>query len=75
MLLWRVFVLTLRARTVFKIFEKNAGISLYWFAVQQQTNTSRGQKFGLCYLEFSAKFIVLVLSSKSNTKWPKNDWN
>ena len=40
----------------FKIFEKTQGISLYWFAAQQQTSTYRRQKFDLFYQEFSAEF-------------------
>ena len=36
-------------------------MSLYWFAVQQQTNTSRRQKFDLLYPKFSAQFNELTL--------------
>ena len=37
--------LTLRVCTAFKIFEKTQAILLYWFAAQQQTSTTRRQKF------------------------------
>ena len=52
--------LTLRARTV-KIFEKMQVVSLYWFAAQQQTSTSRRQKFDLFDLKFSTEFSELSL--------------
>ena len=54
--------LTLRARTVFKIFEKSQPISLFWFAAQQQTTASRRQKFDLFYPEFSSEFKELTLT-------------
>ena len=53
--------LNLRVALFFKTFEKTQAILLYWFAVQQQTSTSRGQKFGLFYLKFSAKFNEISL--------------
>ena len=50
--------LTLRARTV---FEKTQVVSLYWFAAQHQTSTSRRQKFDLLDLKFSTEFNELSL--------------
>ena len=47
--------LTLRVRT-FNIFEKAEAISLYWFAAQQQTSTSRPEKFDLSYAKNSPRF-------------------
>ena len=55
------FVLTLRKRTVFKIFEKMRAILLYWFAAQQQTSTLTWQKFGFFYAKFSAEFNEISL--------------
>ena len=47
----------------FKIFEKMQAISLYWFAVQQQTSTLRRQKIGLFYAKFNAEFNGSVFFS------------
>ena len=46
----------------FKIFEKLQPISLYWFAAQQQTSTSRQQKFDLFYPTFNPEFNELSLT-------------
>lgn len=43
-------------------------ISLYWFTVQQQTSLFRRRKFGLFYLEFSAKFSLFSIA-KINGKY------
>ena len=37
-------------------------ISLYWFAAQKQAIIFKQQKFGLFYLEFSAKFNEITLN-------------
>ena len=58
---WKYLSLTLRVRTVFKIFEKTQPISLYWFAAQQQTSTSRRQKFDLFYSKLVSEFNELSL--------------
>ena len=38
----------------FKFFEKTQLISLHWFAAQQQSSSSRRQKFYLFPLKFSS---------------------
>ena len=48
--------LTLRVRTVFFEFFKKQPNSLYWFAAEQQTSTSRRQKFDLFYPKFTSEF-------------------
>ena len=56
--------LTLRARTVFKNFWKNAAsfaVLLNCFAAQKQTSTLTLQKFGFFYSKFSAEFIEISL--------------
>ena len=45
----------------FKSFEKWQPIFLHWFVAQQQTSTSRRQKFDLFYTEFSPEFNELSL--------------
>ena len=64
-------MLILIARTDFKVCEKIQTISLYRFAVLEQTITIRRQNFDVFYLEFSPNLINLVLSSKDNRIWPK----
>ena len=39
----------------FFIFLIKQAISLYWFAVQQQTSTFRLQKFDWCHVKFSVE--------------------
>ena len=68
-------LLTLGARTVFKIFGKTQRISLYWFASQQQTSTSRRQKSDLFYRKLYPEFNELSLVFKKrqqvSEKWLK----
>ena len=59
-------------RTVFDNFEKTQTISLYWFAAQRQTSTSRDQKLEFFYLRISSQFNELKSKFKSDKKWPKN---
>ena len=60
--------LTLRARTVFKIFEKTQAISLFWLAVQEQTSTSRPQSW-TCFNQILVQNLInLVLHAKSDRK-------
>ena len=49
-----LILLTLRAHPFSKNFEKTQPTLLYWFPAQQQTTTSRRQKFDL----FSSKFSL-----------------
>ena len=44
------------AHCFLKFLKKTQAILLYWFVAQQQTSTSRRQKFTFFYLKFSAKF-------------------
>ena len=43
-------------------------ISLYWFAVQQQTSTYRRQKSGSIYLKFSVEVNELTPSFQNPQK-------
>ena len=40
----------------FKIFEKTQLVSLNWLTAQQQTSTSRHEKFDLFYPKLSSQF-------------------
>ena len=65
--------LTLLVGTVLtcKLFENMQVISLYCFAVQQQSSTFTRQKFGFFDPKFSAEFIGLHFMSKKKRKTPK----
>ena len=65
------FALTLRARTVFRIFGKTKAISVYWLAVQQQTSTSRQHTFYLFYPKFSEEFNEPSLKLRKQQERPK----
>ena len=47
--------LTLERALQFEISKKMLVISLYWFAAQQQTSTTRPEKSGSVYSKFSVK--------------------
>ena len=51
-----IIILTFRARTVYKMFEKKQAILLYWFAEHKQTDTFWWQKLDYFYQKFSTEF-------------------
>ena len=65
-----VVPLTIRARTVFKSFEKVQGNWLYCFAAQQQNGTLTQQKLGFFTQNIMQNLMKLVffLSKISNKK-------
>ena len=58
---WLYFHLPLDDALFLKISWKMQPISLYWFTTQQETNTSRRQKFKLFYPNFGSQFNELTL--------------
>ena len=58
---------SLSAHCFLKFLKKTQAISLYWFAVQQQSNTSRRQKFDV----FIQNIVQSLMNSGSGQKMSK----
>ena len=54
--------LTLTKCTLFLNFEKIQVLSLYWFAAQKQTITTRPQKWDPFHAKFKVEWIELIAS-------------
>ena len=67
--------LTLRARTLLKIFEIMQAISLYWFAAQHETSTLTNQKLGIFKKIIVQNLMKLAFLKKSTGRGKKHGLN
>ena len=66
--------LTLRARTLLKIFEIMQAISLYWLAAQHETSTLTKQKLGI-FKKIIVQNLMKLAFKKSTGRGKKHGLN